>query len=94
MGVGQIVPKATGGLAARRSARRVSTVLPVSPRPEPAGAAPATRAAAARTVSATLPDLSPRCDLWLPPLPLPFLPCSVPSRLVWAQLPHEVLLCQ
>lgn len=46
--VGQIVPRAAGGLAARRSARRVSTVPPVCRRLEPACAAPASWAAAAR----------------------------------------------
>lgn len=47
--VGQIVLRAAGGSDARRSARPASTVLPVSLRPEPACAVPATRAAAART---------------------------------------------
>lgn len=51
MTVGQSVPRAAGGWAVRRSARRVSMVPPVSPRREPACAALASPAAAARMLA-------------------------------------------
>lgn len=87
---GQIVQRAAGGSAARRSAQRVRMVLTVSPRREPAGAAPAMPAAAASTVSVAPPQPSP----WARPPWLNLPPRRVPRGLVRAWLPHEVLLCQ
>lgn len=92
-------PEGRWGLAARRSARHVSTVPPVCRRLEPACAAPASRAAAARMVSARYPPPQPCPQSQLAPCPAPAmlslsLPTACPAGWFGPSCQLAVLLCR